>query len=169
MVGNDRVNALLQPTRLITGSSTSVCPTGISRNGSTSDLNLVLFYYDKWGDKLLKLESKLEVQRTMDETRRLKGLKPQKAPEGIYFALRENQLPVIPRSPLGVVLFTIIAQTWALEVTPDAWDSVDIISLFKSKDPELMTNYRGISLISVGLKIVLMILQARIVKGLEDR
>jgi exonuclease III len=119
--------------------------------------------------ELLRLECKIEVQRVMDEDRTLRGLKPKKAPEGIYFALRENQLPIFPRSPLGQALFMIITRTWALEVTPDAWDSVDIISLHKSKDPELMTNYRGISLISVGLKIVLTILQARMLKGLEDR
>ena len=119
--------------------------------------------------ELLKLECKMEVQRVMNEEQKAKNLRPRKAPEGIYFALREDQLPKFPGSPMGKALFTIITTMWALEVTPKAWDSVDIINLFKAGDPEYMTNYRGISLIRVGLKIMLTILQARILKGLEER
>lgn len=88
-------------------------------------------------------------------------------PEGTNFALGEKDLPQLPLTPLGKAFFQILKSIWKLEQVPHVWNEVYICNLFKTGDPELMVNYRGISLISVGLKVLLGIMADRLYVACE--
>lgn len=88
-------------------------------------------------------------------------------PERVQVNLRLEQLANEPLTPMGKALFKIISTIWSLERTPRMWDEVWITNLFKSGDPELMVNYRGISLISVALKVLLNIMTDRLSTAAE--
>lgn len=109
--------------------------------------------------ELLKEECMAKVRRERPGMQR---------PEAIVFALGKHELPQSPLTPLGKAFFKIITSIWKLEQIPDAWNDVLICNLFKSGDPELMVNYRGISLISVGLKVLLGIMANRLYDACES-
>ncbi|KAB5588120.1 reverse transcriptase [Ceratobasidium theobromae] len=92
-----------------------------------------------------------------------------RALENIDFALKAEDLPREPLTWFGKVMYKIIIKTWELEKCPELWDEVTLCNLFKSGDPELMVNYRGISLISVGLKALISIVTNRLYTSLEKR
>jgi hypothetical protein len=89
-------------------------------------------------------------------------------PEQVRFALGEDDLPYTPLTPLGKTFYQILCGIWKTETPPDQWNEVYICSLFKSGDPELMVNYRGISLISVGFKVLLGVMADRLYVGCES-
>jgi exonuclease III len=109
--------------------------------------------------ELLNEECMAEVLRSKPNMRR---------PEKITFALGSDELPQWPLTPLGKALFHVLTSIWKLEQIPDLWNEVHICNLFKSGNPELMVNYRGISLISVGLKVLLGVMADRLYKGCEQ-
>ncbi|KAG1733758.1 hypothetical protein EDB19DRAFT_1830871 [Suillus lakei] len=73
-------------------------------------------------------------------------------PKAIIFALGRHDLLQTLLTPLGKAFFKILMSIWKLEQIPEQWNKVLICNLFKSRDPELMVNYRGISLISVRVR-----------------
>jgi hypothetical protein len=103
--------------------------------------------------ELLKEECMAKVLRDRPNMRR---------PEGIVFALGEHELPNYPMTPMGKAFFKVITAIWKLEQIPDIWNDVHICNLYKAGNPELMINYRGISRISVGLKILLGVMANRL-------
>ncbi|KEP45596.1 reverse transcriptase, partial [Rhizoctonia solani 123E] len=89
--------------------------------------------------------------------------------QGITYAPEESELPWKPLTHFGQCLYKVITKTWELEKCPELWDEVTLCNLFKSGDPELLVNYRGISLISVGLKTLLSVIADRLYGELESR
>lgn len=89
-------------------------------------------------------------------------------PDLLKIALQDGQLPYEPLTPLGKAFYPILKLTWSLECPPDMWNEVYITNLYKSGDPELMVNYRGISLISVGFKVLLGVMADRLYTAAED-
>jgi len=79
-----------------------------------------------------------------------------------YIALPEDNLPLAPCTPMGVQLYRIINGMWDKAAQPECWQKATTIPLFKSGDPTDLQNYRGISLIAVGMKIFTVILAMRI-------
>lgn len=88
-------------------------------------------------------------------------------PDNVRVDLDKDHLPKSPLTPMGKALFKVLVAVWKLEVTPDQWDHVIICNLFKQGNPELLTNYRGISLISVALKVLLGIMVIRLTEAVE--
>lgn len=88
-------------------------------------------------------------------------------PDNIRVDLPANELPDDPLTKMGVALFRVLKAVWALETIPDLWNEVYIHNLLKDGDPELLVNYRGISLISVSLKILLGIMGDRLSVAVE--
>lgn len=84
-------------------------------------------------------------------------------------ALPEAKLPKSPLSPMGKALWKVLRAVWALEDIPGGWSEVVIVNLFKKGDPELLVNYRGLSLISVSLKIVMVIMVHRLEKVMDKK
>lgn len=83
-------------------------------------------------------------------------------PDRVRVDLKKEDLPADPLTPMGRALWKVLLAIWALETIPALWNEVHIVSLFKKGDPELLTNYRGISLISVSLKVLLGIMVDRL-------
>lgn len=52
---------------------------------------------------------------------------------------------------------------------PYGWDTAVVIPLFKSEEEELTGNYRGISLLDSGYKLLTMMMTERINRWTEDR
>jgi len=69
---------------------------------------------------------------------------------------------------MGKAFYHILTSIWKLEQIPDMWNEVLICNLFKTRDPELMVNYRGISLILVGLKVLLGVMADRLYVGCKE-
>ena len=82
--------------------------------------------------------------------------------EGMYVALPDYDLPPAPCTPMGKQLFRIVNGMWNTAAQPKCWEKVTTISLHKAGDPTDLSNYRGISLIAVGMKIFTVILAMRI-------
>ncbi|OAX31052.1 hypothetical protein K503DRAFT_806411 [Rhizopogon vinicolor AM-OR11-026] len=89
-------------------------------------------------------------------------------PDNVRVDLAEEDLPSIPTTPMGGALWKVLLAIWDLEVIPALWNEVYIVSLLKSGDPELLTNYRGISLISVSLKILSGIMVDHLGKAVDN-
>lgn len=80
-----------------------------------------------------------------------------------YVDLPEEELPETPLTKMGASLFRILKATWAQETIPEKWQEVYVCSLLKpGGNPENMDNYRGITLISCALKVLLGLLTERI-------
>ncbi|KAI9452942.1 hypothetical protein HD554DRAFT_2179699 [Boletus coccyginus] len=92
------------------------------------------------------------------------GLDRAKHPDMSVRALPERKLPEAPLSPMGKALWKVLKAVWDLEDIPDEWSEVVIVNLFKKGDPELLVNYRGLSLISVSLKIIMVVMVHRLEK-----
>jgi exonuclease III len=72
-----------------------------------------------------------------------------------------------PTSPMARVLHKLVERIWVEQQIPDLWRVAKVISIPKSGDRTLVDNYRGISLIAVGLKVLCAILARRISSQLE--
>jgi exonuclease III len=80
-----------------------------------------------------------------------------------FVDLPEEELPNRPLTLMGKALFKILKATWAEEAIPEQWQEVYVCSLLKpGGDPENMDSYRGITLISCALKVLLGLLTERI-------
>lgn len=117
--------------------------------------------------EILAYECRAEIERKLNLERE-DGDPYKKAPDGIRFALPADELPLEPGTLLGKSFYALICASWQFERTPDVWNLVDVVNLYKSKDPELLENYRGISLLSVSLKVLLTLMGARIMTAMDE-
>ena len=82
--------------------------------------------------------------------------------------LPKEELPEEPLTPMGKALFRILQATWEKGSVPEQWQEVYVCSLLKpGGEPENMDNYRGITLISCALKVLLGLLTERIYEVVE--
>lgn len=88
--------------------------------------------------------------------------------DAVQRALSEVELPEEPQTSMGMCIWKIIITVWELRVPPDQWNEVFICNLFKSGNPELLSNYRGISLIAVVLKVLLSVMARRLYREFND-
>eukprot|EP00733_Pompholyxophrys_punicea_P000359 Pompholyxophrys_punicea_v1_NODE_95_length_3532_cov_6.599080.p4 type:complete len:113 gc:universal NODE_95_length_3532_cov_6.599080:2532-2870(+) len=68
-----------------------------------------------------------------------------------------------------VVILTLLQKVWNAGQIPEQWNTVEVVSIFKSGDTPDLRNYRGISLISITLKRLCSIIQTRLHVALEER
>lgn len=105
----------------------------------------------------------------------LHRMKSGKAPgcDGIppeFFKLARNEREATgPTSTLGTLLLSLANYIWRSNRIPGMWNEAHIVSIYKKGDPQNVDNYRGISLIPVGLKMVTSIVNNRLRDHLEDR
>jgi hypothetical protein len=74
--------------------------------------------------------------------------------EEIQVDLPYEKLPDEPLSKFGKSVWNLIKRVWDNEEMPVAWQENIGVSLFKGGNPELPTNYRAVTLISVLQKIL---------------
>jgi exonuclease III/predicted negative regulator of RcsB-dependent stress response len=85
-----------------------------------------------------------------------------------FVDLPEEELPEEPLTAMGKALHKILQATWAQEEIPEQWQEVYVCSLLKpGGNPETMDNYRGITLISCALKVLLGLLTERIYEAAQ--
>ena len=85
-----------------------------------------------------------------------------------FVDLPEEELPETPLTAMGKALFRILKASWAQEAIPEQWQEVYVCSLLKpNANPEVMDNYRGITLISCALKVLLGLLTDRIYEAAQ--
>lgn len=82
--------------------------------------------------------------------------------DNIYVALSEEDLPQTPCTQMGKHLNRVVQGMWERRNQPKFWGKVTNISIYKTGDPTELQNYRGISLIAVGMKIFTAVLARRI-------
>jgi len=112
---------------------------------------------------------------SMDFKVALKSLKNGKAaggdgipPEWLRMCIPQEVDGVdLPLSPMARCVLSVVQRIWDENHIPQLWRSARIVSIFKKGDPAEVNNYRGISLISVGLKVLCMIVINRISRQLE--
>ena len=66
------------------------------------------------------------------------------------------------RSPFSVVLEKVVNFLWRNASSPEMWMDAILVSIFKSGDPTLCDNYRGISLMDCGLKVLAIVVARRL-------
>lgn len=105
----------------------------------------------------------------------LTSLKDQTAPgfDGLppaWFKVMADPEPTAtPTSPMGRVFFLILRSLWCTPSIPAPWNTAAVVSIHKAGDTTDPNNYRGISLISVALKVLCKVLTARLQTALEKR
>ena len=109
---------------------------------------------------LLHEESMREWQRTHPD-------RPKR--DNVQVHLSAVKLPKDPLTPLGRLVFWLITNVWRLEWTPRDWCNCIVVSLYKKGNPELPTNYRGITLISVLQKILMGVMLDRLVVAIDKK
>lgn len=73
-------------------------------------------------------------------------------------------------SALARVLLGLLNAVWRRQHIPQCWRTALLVSIYKQQgDPLDMNNYRGISLITVPLKLLLKVLATRLERALTDR
>lgn len=103
----------------------------------------------------------------------LRKMKNGKAPgcDGIppeFFKLARTRIDeVAPSSPLGTLLLRLANWIWHRGHIPESWREAHVVSIYKKGDPKDPDNYRGISLIPVGLKLVTSLVYNRLRECLE--
>ncbi len=73
-----------------------------------------------------------------------------------------------PQTPFAQALYVLLCKMWATGDVPLCFSTATVISIYKSGDATLHSNYRGISLMSVTLKVLCKLLAARILSSLEE-
>jgi hypothetical protein len=79
----------------------------------------------------------------------------------------ERPVPA-PTTPFGQAFFKTLEAMWEQTAIPGAWRSACVVSIPKKGDMSDMDHYRGISLISVPLKVLCALLAYRLADGLEE-
>lgn len=88
--------------------------------------------------------------------------------DNTFVDLPEEELPEDPLTTMGKALFKILRKTWTQEAIPEQWQEVYVCSLLKpGGNPESMDNYRGITLISCALKVLLGLLTERMYEAAQ--
>ena len=72
-------------------------------------------------------------------------------------------------SLMAQVILRLYNAIWKQGYIPSSWRRATVISIHKKGDPTDMDNYRGISLMPVPLKLLLVILTYRLVRALEKK
>ncbi|KAI0289325.1 hypothetical protein B0F90DRAFT_1826368 [Multifurca ochricompacta] len=91
-----------------------------------------------------------------------------KRPDFVRVDLPREELPYHPLTPMGNAFYTVLIRVWNSGVTPELWQEVHIINLFKGGDSENTNNYRGISLISCAYKVLLCLMANRLSVACEE-
>ena len=66
-------------------------------------------------------------------------------------------------------LHEIIVSVWRTEHAPEDWEKALLVPVFKSGDPSVLDNYRGISLLSIPGKVYSMIIGNRLKEWLDEQ
>ena len=94
-------------------------------------------------------------------------------PEFFKLAFEPDQVLVNddrePSSSMGRAILRVLRVLWNEGRIPDQWNEAWVVSILKKGDPKKMTNYRGISLLVVIVKILTMVVLQRISSALEER
>ena len=88
-----------------------------------------------------------------------------KRPDDVFVDLSENKVKkelVYPLTHLGKSFHALLNRTWQSGCIPEQWQEVHIVNLFKGGDSESTNNYRGISLMSCALKVLLCLMANRL-------
>ena len=102
----------------------------------------------------------------------IQALRPGKAPgkDGIpgewYRLLVEDEEG---SSAMARALLRVMVVIWKAGVIPETWATANIVTIPKSGDPTDPNNYRGISLIDIGLKLLSKVIIERITREAEGR
>jgi hypothetical protein len=80
----------------------------------------------------------------------------------------EGSNTLTPVTPMGKALLKLVNQIWGTSYVPKQWRSAMVVSIPKKGDLREMDNYRGISLICVGLKVLSTVIARRISSTAED-
>jgi exonuclease III len=89
-------------------------------------------------------------------------------PEWYKALIQVDNDPIRPRTPMGIELLKVLTRIWDSSYIPRKWRSALVVSIPKKGDLTSLENYRGISLINIGLKVLSMVVIERIVKVLID-
>jgi hypothetical protein len=90
-------------------------------------------------------------------------------PPEFFKLARTKRDEVIPSAPLGCYLLTLSNYIWRVGIIPSSWKEAHVVSIHKKGDPKDVDNYRGISLMTVGLKMITTMVNNRLRDHLEDR
>ncbi|CAN0507827.1 unnamed protein product, partial [Ectocarpus sp. 12 AP-2014] len=131
---------------------------------------------DKWASwtaapkrrHLEVLDTKISNQEMMEALTRLKR---HKAPgrDGIpadFLKLVAGETS--SESPMGRALLEMLNLMWEHQIIPEEWQDSTVVSIPKKGDVTDMNNHRGISLMSTVLKVLVMIVSARLNAGFEE-
>jgi exonuclease III len=80
-----------------------------------------------------------------------------------------GEYPAKPESPMGEVMLRLFQMCWSLSRVPQQWQTGLLVSIFKKGDPASMDNYRGITLMSLGLKVMCCLVTRRLVTAIESK
>jgi len=93
-------------------------------------------------------------------------------PEFYKLAFERNEVDLThadePQSALGRVILKLVRTLWDRSRIPDQWNEAWVVSILKKGDPKRMTNYRGISLLVVVVKILTVVIVGRLSEALES-
>lgn len=140
-------------------------PTGHSRDKSYWE-NSVTFNPSKIlpQEDVSKLEEDItwrEMKEALVAAKRNKATGMDELPMEFYqSALEETEEG--ERSPFSFVLEKLTNCLWTNASNPEMWMDAILVSIFKSGDPTLCDNYRGISLMDCGLKVLAIIVARRL-------
>ncbi|THH27478.1 hypothetical protein EUX98_g6712 [Antrodiella citrinella] len=83
--------------------------------------------------------------------------------------LPKDELPIHPLTPMGRAFWTLMNRVWEGGAFPAIWNEVWVCSLLKpgDPDPEILSNYRGISLISVSQKVLMQVMTEHLQEAAE--
>lgn len=74
----------------------------------------------------------------------------------------------VPQTPMGRALFQLLVSVWESGVIPESWQSSVVVPLEKGGDVHDVGNLRGISLLSVALKILCMVVGSNLSSVVEE-
>jgi exonuclease III len=80
-----------------------------------------------------------------------------------------KEYPEVPASSMGKVMLKLCRTVWSVSTVPECWKSGLLVSLFKKGDPADMNNYRGITLMALGLKVMCCIITRRLCNAIEEK
>lgn len=82
---------------------------------------------------------------------------------------KKDDESVQPKSVMGQAFLNLVGIVWDSQEIPLAWQEALVVPIPKPGDPSIVDNYRGISLIAVGLKIIMSVVTQRITLALEKK
>ena len=134
-------------------------------------------YWEQFSAKLERLPELPNINREItwqDLKSTLAHLKPNKAPGPDelppfwYQLLKVDEGEDCPDTYMGKCLLVLVRSMFAHGLIPKVWELAQIVSIPKTGDMTLMENYRGISLMSVGVKILSALIARRVSNDLEE-